>query len=57
MTKLTDEELIKSLRICSKRTSPCTDCGVSPLTHCEDRLMELAADRLEELINQTQLTI
>lgn len=53
---MTDGDLIKALRCCSEDRCPCEDCplleerrGVETHDMCDDYIMRLAADRLEEL--------
>ncbi len=57
---MTDDKLIKALRCCSDPwmddRCPCEDCplpeerrGVETHDMCDDYIMRLAADRLEEL--------
>jgi hypothetical protein len=54
---MTDADLIKVLRCCSEdRCPPCEDCplqeerrGVETHEVCDDYIMRLAAERLEEL--------
>lgn len=53
---MTDGDLIKVLRCCSEDRCPCEDCplreerrGVETHEVCDDYIMRLAADRLEEL--------
>lgn len=49
MEKLTDRELIESLRICSTIDEGCENCHMNETAGCGNRLRILAAQRLEAL--------
>ena len=56
---MTDGDLIKALRCCSKDRRPCEDCpmleewrGAETHDMCDDYVMRLAAERLEKLTSK-----
>ena len=56
---MTDGNLIKALRCCSKDRCPCEDCpmleewrGAETHDMCDDYIMRLAAERLEKLTSK-----
>jgi len=48
---MTTDEIIKALRWCQDINKSCDGCPCDGKAHCHDRLMSLAADKLEKLNN------